>query len=448
MKWGFGNSKWRSYQSGTFPSCCSVFFYGIMKDVNALFGMVDYHNVEAMAMRWRKRDLWKAGIVVAGVLLFLVLMLWVPVSAAGARERALRFSGPGTITVQATPTVDLTVTAVVKDQLKQQDEKLQRDNSFPWSILNAVGSSIGTILVAVAALVTAWLGWRQWLRNRQDEQKKRDKEQERWEKEQEAERRKRDEERFQAVVGGLGSEREEAKVGAAIMLRTFLQQGYEQLYTQTLDLAVAHLRLPRTPHSPKDPDDPLPLTTLRQALVVVFKEAFPLARNSLKEQKLQFNPQYLDASLIRLDNAFLFEADLNQAWMPLASLRKADLGRAHLCEAKLRGADLREAKLDEAHLREANLNEADLRGADLTGANLGDALSLEGTDLRGVTGLTKEQLAVCKEKGAIIDEGSTTSSPFHRLKGVCQFLMQVRAELLPRRLARSQKGKRRVNPLW
>ena len=63
-------------------------------------------------MRWLKRDMWKTGLAVAGVLLLLVLMVWGPVSTADAGERA---SGPATtetVTVQATPTVDATVTVL------------------------------------------------------------------------------------------------------------------------------------------------------------------------------------------------------------------------------------------------------------------------------------------------------------------------------------------------
>src|SRR5712691_6408615 len=102
---------------------------------------------------------------------------------------------------------------------------------------------------------------------------------------------KRAEERFQAAVTGLGDdEKEGAKIGAAILLRTFLRPGYEQFYIQTFDLAVAHLRL-RDP----DPDTPL-LTAFKQALIVVFKEAFPLARDHpLSRNQEESNPQLLDA---------------------------------------------------------------------------------------------------------------------------------------------------------
>ncbi len=121
-------------------------------------------------MRWLKRNPWN-GIVI-GILLFLVFITWMSIQVEKPQSVHATTGG----TVQGTPTVN--TTAIVQDQLEQQDDKLQRDNSFPWIILNAVGGSIGTILVAAAALIAAWLGWRQWLTNRKDEQKKREEEQE------------------------------------------------------------------------------------------------------------------------------------------------------------------------------------------------------------------------------------------------------------------------------
>jgi uncharacterized protein YjbI with pentapeptide repeats len=331
--------------------------------------------------------------------------------------------------VQGTPTVN--TTAVVQDQLKQQDEKLQRDNSFPWIILNAVGSSIGTILVAAAALIAAWLGWRQWLTNRKDEEKKRGEEQEQRREDQLSEQKKRAEERFQKVVEGFGGDKEGAKVGAAILLRTFLRPGYEQFYTQTFDLAVANLRLPRTPHvsedpdgvpyQPKDQESPLPLTTLSQALIVVFKEAFPLARNTVigdREDALQ----PLDATNIQLDNAYLAEADLKQAWMRQASLREATLSRANLSRANLSGADLSGAILSEATLSEATLSEATLTRAYLTEAylsraDLRDAIliqaNLSGADLSGAI-LSEARLIQANLSGAHLTEANLSEAILFR----------------------------------
>jgi len=451
--------------------CCFV-FYGIMKDMNALFGMVDHRTVEAMAMRWLKRDLWKAGIVIASMLLLLVLMVWVPASAADTHERISEFAGPVTVTVQTTPTEDATVTALNKEkleqeiqQLKYQNEQIKNQNApdfFVW-LPGWLRTNSAILLSTLVVVIGGLIGLFRWFGDRRSE------------------RDKRAEERFQAAVTGLGDEKEGAKIGAAILLRTFLRPGYEQFYTQTFDLAVANLRLPRTPKQPADPNTPLLPTTLQQALIVVFKEAFPRAREWEEKQRKKQLPfhqritarlpwlkgreqevdhrQYLDASFIQLDKAFLFQADLKQAWMPLASLREADLGGANLSEAKLSQADLSWARLDNkailigANLSGAKLNDADLSGADLSGTNLGipdlskadqqgsnrdgadlcrtnlagaklwgaklrDAKNFEeaifkkdglSADLHGAF-LTDKQRDFCQKEGVIIDEVPTTSS--------------------------------------
>jgi hypothetical protein len=102
--------------------------------------MFNHCDVEARAMRWLKRNLWKVGIAIAGILLLLTFLMMV-IALAGGRQSTLPSQASGTAAIQVTPTVD--ATAVVQDQLKQQDEKLQRENSFPWTILNT--SSVGAI---------------------------------------------------------------------------------------------------------------------------------------------------------------------------------------------------------------------------------------------------------------------------------------------------------------
>ena len=437
-------------------------------------------------MRWLKRDKWKAGIAIAGIMLLLVLTVWVPVSAAGAYEGASGLATLVTVTVRATPTVDATGTALSKEQLTQQIKQLQLQNdrsiaAWFWNVSATLGTIVAALLAVAGVLVTIVVNFRQstrsqkeahnkdledhkaererrdeeqkrWLEDHKAERERQDEEQQRWLKDQVAEREKRAEERFQSVVAGLGSEREEAKVGAAIMLRTFLQPGYKQFYRQSFDLTVAHLRLrpvdPNTPAprdlnapTPLDPSESVPLDPLSQALITVFKESFPLACKALMDQeKSQFDPQSLDASRIRLDNAYLVESDLKGIWMREAFLIKADLRKADLSEARLtktcfgranlrgtnlckaylykadlRGAYLRGAYLRGAILRKADLRGAHLRGAHFNGANLNEAdlngAHLRGADLRTVTGLTKEQLEYCKANGAIIDEDSKISPP-------------------------------------
>jgi uncharacterized protein YjbI with pentapeptide repeats len=434
-------------------------------------------------MRWLKRGLCKVGITVAGMLLLLVLMVWVPRSVVGAYKGALGLATPVMGTVQITPTVDPTMTALQKEQLTQQVRQL--DNWWLYWLYN--GST--ALIAAITAIVVASIGFTQWAGNvRQAKDKDlKDREEER---RKEVEVQNKDlkaqaEERFKTAVAALGDEKEGVQLGGAILLRSFLNKDdkeiYGRYYTQIFDLAVAYLRLPRTsnppedpdgiPHSPEGPNAPLPLTTLRQALIVVFKEAFPLAQSQNKG-----GPQSLDATYIQLDNAYLAGADLKHAWMPQASLRETNLTKANLLEADLSGANLTKAYLSGAYLSgaylsgadllaanihgaylheaklsgaklsadlsrasllgadlsvadlsvadlsgatlmKADLSVADLSVADLSGAylygirNLEDALSLKDTDLRRVKGLTKEQLEACKAKGAIIDEDPVTSSP-------------------------------------
>ncbi len=344
--------------------------------------MFGYCIMEVLGMRWHKRDMRKTGIALAGTLLLLVLMVRVPVSRAGAHERASGLVESGTVTVQTTPTEDATVTALNKEKLAQEVQQLKNQNEP--SLLDWLRGNLSVLLLGLGALAgfLRWLADRRdaqdkELKDRQAEREKRDEEQGRWWEDRQAEREKRAEERFQSAVEGLGSEREEAKIGGAILLRTFLRSGYEQFYIQTFDLAVAHLRLPRTSRPSEDPNAALPLTTLRQALITVFQESFPLARGSLKKLP-PYSVPTLNAMGIQLDDAYLREADLKQVWMPQASLCKVDLlaanlQRANLMDAKLTQANLLWADLSGAKLRDADLSGAELGVADLTGIKLGRA---------------------------------------------------------------------------
>jgi hypothetical protein len=458
-----------------------------MQKQEPLFGMFHHDLVEALPMCWLKREVWKIGIVITAISLLLVLMTWLPVSSASAHEGTLRVASKGSLTVQGTPTEDATVTALSKEQLAQQVAGQQHTwDNWLWSNAATILSSFLSTLVVVIGVLFGFWQWRvsrndtqkkesddqkvaqdKELEDRKAERERRDEEQQRWLKNQEAEREKRAEERFQAAVTGLGDDKEGARIGAAILLRTFLVPGYERFYTQIVQLVAANLRLPRSSHPPKSPQ---PLTALSQALIVAFMEAFPLAREQEKKNvgtsfvpgvKTAYSDEFevniipsspaniaskeihaLSAIGIVLDNGFLWYADLKQAWMAQASLQKtdftgADLSKANLYEANLSEAYLWETNLSEANLWEANLSKADLRGtnlsranlyqadlsgatlqqvnlqganlckanlsrADLSGTVLEDALLLDGTDLRGITGLTKKQLADFQTRGAII----------------------------------------------
>ena len=373
-------------------------------------------------MRWRKRDIWKAGITIAGMLLLLVLMIWVPVSVAGAYEGVSGLATPGTATVQATPTEDATVTALNKEKLAQEIQQLKNQNdrsiaAWFWNSGGLLGTVVAALLAVAGVLATVVFNFRQWTGTQKTE---RENERTGRQEAQDKDLKDKAEERFKTAVTALGDEKEGVQLGGAILLRSFLNKDDEKIYgryyTQIFDLAVAYLRLPRTsnppedpdgiPHSPEDPNAPLPLTTLRQALIVVFKEAFPLVREQLKKPGSQFSPHHLDATAIQLDKAYLRGCDLKLAWMPQASLREIDLceadlreanlNQANLSGANLRGANLRGANLREAHLHRANLrgavlDQADLRGADLKEADLSQA-QCTGANLTGAN-LTNAKLA-------------------------------------------------------
>jgi uncharacterized protein YjbI with pentapeptide repeats len=417
-------------------------------------------------MRWRKRDLWKAAIVVGSVV-FLALMTLVTVSAADAQGGV---SAARTVTVQATPTEDATVAALQKQQLVLQNKQLQQseDRSFDAWLWNNAAAIVASFLSTLVVVIGALIGFRQWRTNRNDTLTKEANDRK---EAQEKDLRAQAEERFKAAVTALGSENEATQVGGAILLQSFLntadKKTYRRYYAQIFDIAVAYLRLPNTslltedrerkPLSPKDLPAPVQLTPLRQALIAVFREAFTLAREQ--------GSRRLDATGIQLDHAYLVDADLKQAWVPYASLRKAEFAYAslqgaylrgshfegaefvganlkganftiahlegvnfndaHLEEANLGGSHLKGAYFEDAHLKGAQLGNADLSGvhlnrtdltdADLSNsnleeANIEEAKSLKGTNLRGVKGLNAKQLLGCKLKSAIVDEETMVSA--------------------------------------
>jgi hypothetical protein len=191
-------------------------------------------------MRWLKRDIRKAGTALAGTLLLLVLMVWIPVSAAGAYEGTSGLATSVTATMPATPTVDATVTALSKEQLTLQVKQLQNQlqNQNNWLINNSTA-----LIAAITAIVVALIGFTQWAGTARQAKDK--------------DLKAQAEERFKTAVTALGDGEEGVQVGGAILLRSFLNKGdkeiYERYYTQIFDLAVAYLRLPRTPNPPREP---------------------------------------------------------------------------------------------------------------------------------------------------------------------------------------------------
>lgn len=364
-------------------------------------------------------------IVSIALLILLTVVLLISPSARAHASTPLNVPATGTVsvqitpTIQATPTVDATMTTLEKERLMEQDNWL-------WNNLDPL---LAPIIPAAAVVLGIIVGLQ------------------RFYKEQSIDRDKRDEDRFQFAVRELGGTDPGQKVGGAVMLRTFLSEGYEKdyiqivnrripiqrqrtpsksyekYYIQIFDLAVANLRVPRKSDSEKkpvinNPDNSESPDSLGQALSVLFRKAFPLARSECinnKEDKQQpqqegppnqaltsadenspsvseqyaeersqkrlenFEPTLLDATGVYLENTYLNEADLSMAY-----LKDAHLKGAHLEGADLKGAHLEGADLEGAHLKGAQLKGAHLKGAQLKSAHL-EGADLEGADLRNAT---------------------------------------------------------------
>lgn len=110
----------------------------------------------------------------------------------------------------------------------------------------------------------------------------------------------------------------------------------------------------------------------RKGMVVLF----------LKDSNLIDREAVIDLAGADLREACLAFANLKRANLSEADLRKADLRGANLTRSYLSATNLSEADLGGANLSGADLFEANLNGADVTRANLREA-NLSGADLRG-----------------------------------------------------------------
>ncbi len=355
-------------------------------------------------MIWPKRRKVQTAIIITGTLFLLVLMLRAPVLAADIHKTSSGLEAPGIATAQATPTADATITALSKEQLTQQIKQLQLQNdrsvaAWLWNSIATLGSVIAAVVGGVGVLVTVGFNFQQWKKSqdatldkdraaRQDALDKdraaRQDAQDKDLKDRQDERAKQAEERFQKVVDGLGSEKEQMRIGAAIMLHTFVQPDYRQFYQQAFELAVANLRL----------QQPLvnfdqPPSSLNQALAVILRDIYADLYQSLKEKykakdylSWDIITQALDAGFVKLDKTYLYDVHWEQIYMPQVYLQYAFLQSAHLTGAYLQNAHLMNTDLSGADLTYADLTNADLTNTTLTFADFSGA-TLPGAHLNG-----------------------------------------------------------------
>src|SRR5215471_5470454 len=187
--------------------------------------------MEALYMRLLKRGLWRAGVALAGLLFFIVFMVWIPL-AATAYGGSPEIATPTPTTVRPTSTVDATVIALQKEQLtlqiRQLQNQLQSQNN--WFANNSTA-----LIAACAAIIVALFGILQWAGNRRDAHQKEMAAQDK-------DLKAQAEERFKTAIATLGDEKEGTQVGGAILLRSFLnpddKEIYGRYYTQIFDLVV------------------------------------------------------------------------------------------------------------------------------------------------------------------------------------------------------------------
>lgn len=316
---------------------------------------------------------------------FIFLFLIVFLSSSPVTQARTQYVFTGIADIQGTPTVDTTLTTLQKEQLKLQVDDLQHDGgNWFWNNAATVVSILLSALIIVGGGAIGFFRWRGDLRTEQE---------------------KRSEERFQSIIKDLSNQDVTTKVGAAIMLRTFLLPSYEKFYSQVFELATTHLQLLEASSTTLSE----PVLLLRRALTIVFRESFPQVREWSKKQNTLSSSHLLDAANIRLTKADLSASDLRNAWMPESQLVEANLRSADLSNANFRKADLSKATLNTATLAHTNLTGAKLTEAILERAQLPDAI-LDNVDL------IKANLTKAKLVGASLIKADLTEAVLEQAK--------------------------------
>ena len=289
-----------------------------------------------------------------------------------------------------------------QQKLQQEIEKLKQENANSRGVRGFVAAYAGIagVFTAGAAVLGVLITFRG-QRKDQARQAQLDREQRKNDREQrEVESRRRLDERFNAIVTDLGSEREAVQAAAAVSLLTFLRPENEAFFRQVRLVTLANLKVS---HS----------SVVTKLLVRVFEAALrtpdPLEpiELDLSDAKLaRANLSELDLREADLSRADLHSADLTNAklWRARGAnpilinarlcgdqtdltevrWRKAQGAEANFCDAKLvkahlEGGDFTNAQFQRARLQSAHLDDAQLEGARFEQANLND------TYFRGAT---------------------------------------------------------------
>lgn len=286
--------------------------------------------------------------------------------------------------------------------------------------------------------------------------------------------------RFEGIVGALGSEVPEARIGASALLATFLENEYNRFFVPVFKLTVGYL-VPDDSSTESKRSSPVrrraidgadwkstTVDPLDQMLASVLKTAYPLALvrlvrerdshdranfwsrwrsktvhalsvqhlwssdeflNALKRHgKLLFAKEQasrtLDAEGIILDGVYLASAAFPCGWFRKASFRGIDGTGINFAEARLSRANFSRAELKDAQFSGAVMEEADFSSANLEHANFS---KVDGKSCK----FRKAKLARAEFSYADLDGADFSDADFTDLNNVSESTIQF---------ARSLKG--------
>lgn len=282
-----------------------------------------------------------------------------------------------------------------QQKLRQEIEKLKHENANSRGARGFVAAYAGIagVFTAGAAVLGVLFTFRS-QRKEQVRQAEADRVQRENDREQrETESRRRLDERFNAIVTDLGSEREAVQAAAAVSLLTFLRPENAAYYRQVRLVTLANLKVDhsrvvtkllvrvleaalRTP----DPLEPIELDLSDAKLARANLSELELGGADLSRADLR-SADLTNAKLFRargvkpiLTGARLCgdETDLREVRWREALGADANFCDANLVKAHLEQGDFREAQFQRARLQSAHLDNAQLQGARFEQANLND----------------------------------------------------------------------------
>jgi uncharacterized protein YjbI with pentapeptide repeats len=294
-----------------------------------------------------------------------------------------------------------------RQKLEQEIEKLELENrnESGWRGFLSSYAALLTGLAAVGGVVVALL--------RQQQERR-------------LEGERRLDERFTAILGELGNEREPIRAGAAVSLLSFTRPDRTQYHRQVRLIALANLKV-------EHPDP------VRKLLVRVLEEAL---RTKAPIEPLERDLSYawlpdarlgdLDLAGASLRHAHLAGADLSRSRLQRVAAYKATLTGARFVKAQLSEADLEQAQCERAQFFQADLTSARMRRANLRQARFEDArlqsAHLEGADLTGAR-FGGADLNDAYLTGATLDESAMRSLTSARNLERTHLAAETRAEL-------------------